>query len=148
MGFICMTAFMAAIAGGYNYLLNPNTDDVMGLNSKQPNARNGFVALYALCFFFANWGPNATTFVMCVRRCRCATTVQTRVADAAALRCEALLSCSRPSGSPRATASAPRRARRAPSSARLASSLRRSRPGTRWCVRRACRHAHCRAALT
>ena len=52
MGFICMTAFMAAIAGGYNHLLNPNTDDVMGLNNKQPNGRNGFVALYALCFFF------------------------------------------------------------------------------------------------
>ena len=47
-----MTAFMAAIAGGYNQLLIPNTDDAMGLNNKQPNGRNGFVALYALCFFF------------------------------------------------------------------------------------------------
>ena len=55
---------MAAIAGGYNQLLQPNTDDAMGLNSKQPNGVNGFVALYALCFFFANWGPNATTFVI------------------------------------------------------------------------------------
>ena len=64
MGFICMTAFMAAIAGGYNHLLIPNTDDMMKLNSKQPNGRNGFVVLYALCFFFANWGPNATTFVI------------------------------------------------------------------------------------
>ena len=64
MGFLCMTAFMAAIAGGYNHLLNPNTDDFMKLNNKQPNGRNGFVALYALCFFFANWGPNATTFVI------------------------------------------------------------------------------------
>ena len=64
MGFAMMTAFMAAIAGGYNHLLLPNTQDGMGLNNMQPNGRNGFVTLYALCFFFANWGPNATTFVV------------------------------------------------------------------------------------
>ena len=68
-----MTAFMAAIAGGYNHLLNPNTRDNMSLNNLQPNARNGFVALYALCFFFANWGPNGascdvTTACFCGRR--------------------------------------------------------------------------------
>ena len=64
MGFAMMTAFMAAIAGGFNHLLLPNTNDGMGLNNMQPNGRNGFVTLYALCFFFANWGPNATTFVV------------------------------------------------------------------------------------
>ena len=58
MGFIFMTAFMAAIAGGYNHLLSPNSDDAMSMSDNQPNGRNGFVALYALCFFFANWGPN------------------------------------------------------------------------------------------
>ena len=60
MGFICMTAFMAAIAGGYNHLLSPNEADGMSMSSNQPTGRNGFVCLYALCFFFANWGPNGT----------------------------------------------------------------------------------------
>ena len=64
MGFAMMTAFMAAIAGGYNHLLIPNTNDGAGLNNLQPAGRNGFVTMYALCFFFANWGPNATTFVI------------------------------------------------------------------------------------
>jgi len=64
MGFALMTTFMAAISGAYDHLLIPNTDDGMGLNSLQPTGRNGFVVMYALCFFFANWGPNATTFVI------------------------------------------------------------------------------------
>ena len=64
MGFALMTTFMAAISGAYDNLLIPNTDDGMGLNSLQPTGRNGFVVMYALCFFFANWGPNATTFVI------------------------------------------------------------------------------------
>lgn len=63
-GFAMMTCFMAAIAGGYNGLLNPNNDDASKLNDLQPDRRNGFVAMYALAFFFANFGPNATTFVI------------------------------------------------------------------------------------
>lgn len=49
-GFFFMTLFMAVLAGDY--------DDL------KANNVTGFVALYALCFFFANWGPNATTFVV------------------------------------------------------------------------------------
>jgi len=64
LGFICMTAFMAAMAGAYDHLLNPNNSSNTGPNSIQPAAKNGFIAMYAFCFFFANWGPNATTFVV------------------------------------------------------------------------------------
>lgn len=48
-GFFFMTLFMAILAGDYNHLLK-NT--------------SAFITLYALTFFFANWGPNATTFVV------------------------------------------------------------------------------------
>ncbi|KAL9243001.1 hypothetical protein vseg_016943 [Gypsophila vaccaria] len=51
MGFACMTAFMFVLAFGYNYWTHPN--HVVG-----------FVIFYALTFFFANFGPNATTFVV------------------------------------------------------------------------------------
>jgi PHS family inorganic phosphate transporter-like MFS transporter len=67
MGFVFMTAFMAAMAGAYKQLLNPNSNldnHPTGYNKNQPNQRNGWVAMYAFCFFFANFGPNATTFVV------------------------------------------------------------------------------------
>lgn len=51
MGFFFMTVFMFALALPYNYW--SNKDHVIG-----------FVILYALTFFFANFGPNATTFVV------------------------------------------------------------------------------------
>src|SRR5207247_1221949 len=50
MGFIMMTLFMALLAGMYNSLKTSHTAT--------------FIAFYALCFFFANYGPNATTFVL------------------------------------------------------------------------------------
>ncbi|XP_031483363.1 probable inorganic phosphate transporter 1-3 [Nymphaea colorata] len=51
MGFFFMTVFMFALAIPYNHW-------------KQPDHRIGFVVMYALTFFFANFGPNATTFVV------------------------------------------------------------------------------------
>ena len=63
MGFVMMTAFMGALAGTFNILLDPNTPSGAYLNPNQPNATNGWIAMYALCFFFANFGPNATTFI-------------------------------------------------------------------------------------
>jgi len=50
MGFVMMTIFMVALASDY-----PNLRD---------NHVATFVALYSLCFFFANFGPNSTTFVI------------------------------------------------------------------------------------
>ncbi|CAK7327253.1 unnamed protein product [Dovyalis caffra] len=51
MGFFFMTVFMFALAIPYHHwTLKPN--------------RIGFVAVYSLTFFFANFGPNATTFVV------------------------------------------------------------------------------------
>ncbi|KAM7253760.1 hypothetical protein ACFE04_031442 [Oxalis oulophora] len=51
MGFIFMTIFMFALALPYHHwTLKEN--------------RIGFVVLYSLTFFFANFGPNATTFVV------------------------------------------------------------------------------------
>lgn len=51
MGFFFMTVFMFALAIPYHHwTLKPN--------------RFGFVAMYSLTFFFANFGPNATTFVV------------------------------------------------------------------------------------
>ncbi|CBI23636.3 unnamed protein product, partial [Vitis vinifera] len=50
MGFFFMTVFMFALAIPYHHwTLAPN--------------RIGFVVMYSLTFFFANFGPNATTFV-------------------------------------------------------------------------------------
>ncbi|NP_001311835.1 probable inorganic phosphate transporter 1-3 [Nicotiana tabacum] len=51
MGFFFMTVFMFAIAIPYDHW------------TKKDN-HIGFVAMYALTFFFANFGPNATTFVV------------------------------------------------------------------------------------
>ena len=51
MGFFFMTVFMFAIAIPYkHWTLESN--------------RIGFVVMYSLTFFFANFGPNATTFVV------------------------------------------------------------------------------------
>ncbi|KAH0634250.1 hypothetical protein KY284_037036 [Solanum tuberosum] len=51
MGFFFMTVFMFALAIPYNHW------------TKKEN-RFGFVVMYSLTFFFANFGPNATTFVV------------------------------------------------------------------------------------
>ncbi|KMZ61509.1 Phosphate transporter [Zostera marina] len=51
MGFFFMTVFMLGLAVPYNHW------------TKQEN-RIGFVVMYGLTFFFANFGPNATTFVV------------------------------------------------------------------------------------
>ncbi|KAJ9700683.1 hypothetical protein PVL29_006145 [Vitis rotundifolia] len=51
MGFFFMTVFMFALAIPYHHwTLAPN--------------RIGFVVMYSFTFFFANFGPNATTFVV------------------------------------------------------------------------------------
>ncbi|XP_031503481.1 inorganic phosphate transporter 1-4-like [Nymphaea colorata] len=50
-GFGFMTVFMLALAIPYDHWLVPDN-------------RIGFVVLYALTFFFSNFGPNATTFVV------------------------------------------------------------------------------------
>ncbi|KAJ1417479.1 Phosphate permease [Sesbania bispinosa] len=51
MGFFFMTVFMFALAIPYDHWTHKNN-------------RIGFVAMYSLTFFFANFGPNATTFVV------------------------------------------------------------------------------------
>ncbi|KAL3500988.1 hypothetical protein ACH5RR_035437 [Cinchona calisaya] len=51
IGFCMMTIFMFALAIPYNHWI-------------QAGNHLGFLVLYALTFFFANFGPNATTFVV------------------------------------------------------------------------------------
>ncbi|XP_022761148.1 inorganic phosphate transporter 1-4-like [Durio zibethinus] len=51
MGFFFMTVFMFALAIPYYHWTLPDN-------------RIGFVIMYSLTFFFANFGPNATTFVV------------------------------------------------------------------------------------
>ncbi|KAL3517696.1 hypothetical protein ACH5RR_020285 [Cinchona calisaya] len=51
MGFSIMTIFMFALAIPYEHWTKPGN-------------HIGFVVLYSLTFFFANFGPNATTFVV------------------------------------------------------------------------------------
>ncbi|KAJ9700685.1 hypothetical protein PVL29_006147 [Vitis rotundifolia] len=51
MGFFFMTVFMFALAIPYNHWTHKEN-------------RIGFVVMYSLTFFFANFGPNATTFVV------------------------------------------------------------------------------------
>lgn len=46
MGFTVMTALMAALAGGYFHLLNPNTHHAMGLSKEQPDKKNGWITMY------------------------------------------------------------------------------------------------------
>jgi PHS family inorganic phosphate transporter-like MFS transporter len=49
-GFLMMTLFMAILAGDYDNLVQ--------------NHASAFVGLYCMTFFFANWGPNSTTFII------------------------------------------------------------------------------------
>eukprot|EP00850_Spirogloea_muscicola_P020858 SM000229S07494 [mRNA] locus=s229:27820:31480:+ [translate_table: standard] len=49
-GFALMTVFLAILAFDYNPLRDHN--------------KAAFVAMYSLTFFFSNWGPNATTFIL------------------------------------------------------------------------------------
>jgi len=51
MGFLMMTVFMVALAVPYEHWT-------------QPAHHTGFVVLYGLTFFFANFGPNSTTFIV------------------------------------------------------------------------------------
>lgn len=51
MGFAFMTVFMFALAIPYDHWTTPGN-------------QIGFVIMYGLTFFFANFGPNATTFVV------------------------------------------------------------------------------------
>ncbi|KNA12764.1 hypothetical protein SOVF_122960 [Spinacia oleracea] len=51
MGFLFMTGFMFGLAIPYNHWTKPGN-------------HIGFVVMYAFTFFFANFGPNATTFVV------------------------------------------------------------------------------------
>ncbi|KAH6798630.1 phosphate transporter 1 [Perilla frutescens var. frutescens] len=51
IGFFFMTVFMFALAIPYHHWT-------------KPDHRIGFVVMYSLTFFFANFGPNATTFVV------------------------------------------------------------------------------------
>ncbi|KAE8685929.1 putative inorganic phosphate transporter 1-8 [Hibiscus syriacus] len=51
MGFTFMTLFMFALAIPYHHWTIPHN-------------RIGFVVMYSLTFFFSNFGPNATTFVV------------------------------------------------------------------------------------
>jgi PHS family inorganic phosphate transporter-like MFS transporter len=51
MGFFMMTGFMLGLAVPYDYWTGKGH-------------QAGFVAMYALTFFFANFGPNATTFIV------------------------------------------------------------------------------------
>ena len=92
IGFLGMTVFMAALTGTYYTLLNPNlpsyTPSLTPFSSPStpltgtyytllnPNLPDGslnpsyeinkgaWIAMYALTFFFANFGPNATTFII------------------------------------------------------------------------------------
>ena len=55
MGFLLSAMWFAVLAGGYN-----GTD---GLGSSA-GAGAGFVIVYGLTYFFANFGPNSSTFLM------------------------------------------------------------------------------------
>ncbi|KAF0889935.1 hypothetical protein E2562_034333 [Oryza meyeriana var. granulata] len=51
MGFFMMTEFMLALGVPYEHWT-------------KPAHHTGFVVLYGLTFFFANFGPNSTTFIV------------------------------------------------------------------------------------
>lgn len=65
-GFLMMTLSMLALAASYDHWMSPS-----------PSRVAGFAALYNLAFFFANLGPNTTTFVAAAElfpsrlRCTC-----------------------------------------------------------------------------
>jgi PHS family inorganic phosphate transporter-like MFS transporter len=50
VGFFMMSVFMLILGVNYDYLKNNNV--------------KLFVVLYSLTFFFANFGPNSTTFML------------------------------------------------------------------------------------
>jgi PHS family inorganic phosphate transporter-like MFS transporter len=52
VGFTMMTILMLCLAGPYNFWKNNKSTKI------------GFAFLYALVFFFANFGPNSTTFIL------------------------------------------------------------------------------------
>lgn len=52
VGFTMMTIFMLGLAGPYNFW------------STNESTRIGFAIMYAIIFFFANFGPNSTTFIL------------------------------------------------------------------------------------
>ena len=56
MGFIVSTIWFIVLSAGYN--------GVTGLGPDGPAAPIGFVIVYGLTYFFANFGPNSTTFIM------------------------------------------------------------------------------------
>ncbi|GLJ50580.1 hypothetical protein SUGI_1077500 [Cryptomeria japonica] len=59
LGFFFMTVFMFALAIPYNHWRGTKCGDTFcGGN------HTAFAALYALTFFFANFGPNSTTFII------------------------------------------------------------------------------------
>ncbi|WVZ59136.1 hypothetical protein U9M48_009329 [Paspalum notatum var. saurae] len=51
MGFLMMTVFMLGLAIPYHHWTTPGN-------------HTGFVVMYAFTFFFANFGPNSTTFIV------------------------------------------------------------------------------------
>ncbi|XP_052134767.1 probable inorganic phosphate transporter 1-3 [Oryza glaberrima] len=51
MGFAMMTVFMLGLAAPYHHWTTPGN-------------HTGFVVMYGFTFFFANFGPNATTFIV------------------------------------------------------------------------------------
>ncbi|KAJ4841594.1 putative inorganic phosphate transporter 1-9, partial [Turnera subulata] len=53
MGFFCMALVYFALGGSYSYWRDPKNQD-----------NKGFLVLYGLTFFFANFGPNTTTFIV------------------------------------------------------------------------------------
>ncbi len=57
MGFIAMTAMLALLAGIYPVLVPP-------AGSTRAASPWVFLVLYSVTFFFANFGPNATTFIV------------------------------------------------------------------------------------
>jgi hypothetical protein len=92
-GFLMMTLFLAILAGAYTTLLNyigvsvqhtafnllsvcvcgSDHDSTVQRDTRSLCSRcllvyhisnQVFVWLYAMTFFFANWGPNATTFII------------------------------------------------------------------------------------
>jgi PHS family inorganic phosphate transporter-like MFS transporter len=65
-GFFFMTLFMALLAGDYIGLRgNPCVTNGVRDTSKLCGGNHiTFIVLYAFTFFFANFGPNATTFIV------------------------------------------------------------------------------------
>lgn len=55
LGFACMTTLLVILAAAYPQLGDPKTATAKPIV---------FLVLYALTFFFANFGPNATTFII------------------------------------------------------------------------------------